>query len=70
MQESSNPRQVVRRFSSHEEQEEEDFRYWSTQPLSAKIDAVAEMAKHFATMHHIDIDAQGPKRFVARAQRA
>jgi hypothetical protein len=70
MRESSDARSIVRRFSSHEEQEEEDFRYWSTQPLFAKVDAVAEMAKQFAAMHHIDIDAQGPKRFVARSQRA
>ena len=63
-------RQIVRRFASHQEQEDEDLLYWSAQPLSLKLAAVAEMANRFAVMHHVDTDAQGPKRFVARAQRA
>ena len=61
---------TVRRFSSHEEQEESDLRYWSTQPLSAKVDVVAELAQYFAEVNHIDLYAQGPKRLVTRAQRA
>ena len=64
------PSRVIRRFSSHAEQEIEDLRYWRGQPLAEKVKAVEELAQYFAALHKIDLDAQGPKRFVVRFQRA
>ena len=63
------PGMTVRRFHSHAEQESETLRYWAGRPTEEKAQAVAEMAESFARIRGIDIDAQGPKRVVARIQR-
>lgn len=63
------PSRQIRRFSSHEEQEEQDLRYWRDQPVADKLRAVAELAEYYASMHRIDLDAQGPKRIVRSVQR-
>jgi hypothetical protein len=62
------PSRTIRRFESHQEQEEADLRYWRDQPVSEKIKAVAELAEYFAKVHKVDLDAQGPKRSVVRFQ--
>jgi hypothetical protein len=63
------PSRVIRRFSSHAEQEIEDLRYWRGQPVAEKVKAVEELAQYFAALHKIDLHAQGPKRVVVRFQR-
>jgi hypothetical protein len=67
---ATDPSRTVRLFSSFEEQEEEDLLFWSRQPVSVKVQAVAELAEYFARTHKIDIDAQGPKRIALRIQRS
>ncbi len=66
---AADPSRTLRRFSSHAEQEEEDLRYWRDQPVPAKLRAVAELAEYYASVHKIDLHAQGPKRVVVRIQR-
>ena len=63
------PSRQIRRFSSHEEQEKADLLYWRDQPVAEKVKAVAELAEYFASIHKIDLNAQGPKRVVIRIQR-
>jgi|GEM_PF-3221637 hypothetical protein len=67
---ATDPSRTIRLFSSFEEQEQEDLLYWSRQPVSAKVQAVAELAEYFARTHKVDIDAQGPKRIALRVQRS
>lgn len=64
------PSRMIRRFSSHEEQEREDLRYWSRQTVQFKIETVAELAEYFARTRKIDLNAQGPKRVAVRIQRS
>ena len=66
---ATDPSRTIRRFSSHEEQEEWNLRYWRDQPVAEKVKAVAELAESFAATHKIDLNAQGPKRVVSRTQR-
>ncbi|MES2390372.1 MAG: hypothetical protein V4555_01940 [Acidobacteriota bacterium] len=66
---ATDPSRTIRLFSSHEEQEEEDLRYWRDQPVPAKIVAVAELAEYYARLRKIDLNAQGPKRVVVRFER-
>ena len=63
------PSRQIRRFSSHAEQEEQDLRYWRDQPVAEKLKAVAELAEYYASMHRIDLHAQGPKRVIRNVQR-
>jgi len=72
MQESVtvDPSRVLRRFSTYEEQEEEDLRFWSQQTVPYKVQTVADLAEYYARMHKIDLDAQGPKRIAVRVQRS
>jgi hypothetical protein len=64
------PSRQIRFFSSFEEQEEHDLRYWRDQPLRAKIKAAGELAEYFARLHKIDLYAQGPKRVVVQFHRS
>lgn len=66
---ATDPSRTIRRFKSHQEQADSDLRYWSSQPVAEKVKAVAELAEYFAATHKIDLNAQGPKRFVSRTQR-
>ncbi len=66
---AADPSRTIRRFSSHEEQEEWNLRYWRDQPVAEKVKAVAELAEYFAATHKIDPNAQGPKKVVSRAKR-
>ncbi|MDP9039213.1 MAG: hypothetical protein M3O02_08070 [Acidobacteriota bacterium] len=66
---AADPSRTIRRFTSHQEQEEAGLRYWRDQPLAEKVKAVAELAQYFAAIHKIDLDAQGPKRIAVRLQR-
>ncbi len=66
----THPSRQIRRFSSYEEQETADLRYWRDQPVTEKLKAVAELAEYYAAMHKIEIDAQGPKRVIVRIERA
>ena len=66
---ATDPSRTIRRFKSHQEQADADTRYWSSQPVAEKVKAVAELAEYFAATHKIDLNAQGPKRFVSRTQR-
>jgi hypothetical protein len=61
---------TIRRFDSHQEQEESDLRYWRDQPVSEKVKTVAELAEYFAAIHKIDLNAQGPKRIISRVKRS
>ncbi len=67
---ATDPSRTIRPFASHAQQEEGDLRYWRDQPLAEKVKAVAELAEYFAATHKIDINAQGPKRVVSRAERS
>lgn len=67
---AADPSRTLRRFSSFEEQEEADLRYWKAQSLRMKLTTVAELAEYYASLHRIDLNAQGPKRVVVRVQRA
>jgi hypothetical protein len=67
---AADPSRTIRIFTSHEEQEDADLRYWRDQSVAEKVKTVGELAEYFARTHKIDIDAQGPKRFVVRTQLA
>jgi hypothetical protein len=67
---AADPSRTIRRFESHQEQEEADLRYWRDQPVAEKVKAVAELAEYFAATHKIDLDAQGPKRVVSRVKQS
>ncbi|HEX9201230.1 MAG TPA: hypothetical protein VF865_16845 [Acidobacteriaceae bacterium] len=67
---AADPSRTIRRFASHQEQEEADLRYWRDQPVAEKVKAVAELAEYFAAIHKIDLNAQGPKRVVSRVKRS
>jgi hypothetical protein len=67
---AADPSRTIRRFSSHQEQEEADLRHWRDQPVAEKVKAVAELAEYFAVIHKVDLIAQGPKRVVSRAKRS
>ncbi len=63
------PRRVIRRFKSHEEQEIETMRYWAGRSAAEKMTAVTELAEYAYKMRGIDVHAQGPKGPVVRVQR-
>ena len=65
---AADPSRTIRRFKSHEEQEEWNLRYWRDQPVAEKAKAAAELAECFAT-HKIELNAQGSKRVVSRTKR-
>lgn len=67
---AADPSRAIRRFQNHQEQEEEDLRYWRDQTVAEKVKTVAELAEYFTATHKIDLDAQGPKRVVSRAERS
>ena len=67
---AADPSRTIRRFESHQEQEEADLRYWRDQPLDEKLKTVAELAEYYASIHRIDLNAQGPKRVVSRVERS
>jgi hypothetical protein len=66
---AADPSRTIRRFESHQEQEEADLRYWRDQSVAEKVKTVAELAEYFAATHKIDLNAQGPKRVVSRFER-
>lgn len=61
---------TLQRFNSHAEQELETLRYWRDRDTRERFAVVTELLQSYASMHRIDIDAQGPKRTVVRFQRA
>jgi hypothetical protein len=63
------PSRMLRRFSSHAEQEVETRRYWKGRPAKERFQVVEEMAEQYCRMRGIDIDAQGPKGLTVRVQR-
>jgi hypothetical protein len=67
---AADPSRTIRRFSSHEEQREADLRYWRDRTLIEKLETVADLALYYASIHKIDLNAQGPKRVVSRVERA
>ena len=64
----SRPHMALRQ-TTHQEQADEDARFWRDQPVASKMRAIAEMAEWYARMHGIDLDAQGPKRTARVVQR-
>lgn len=66
---AADPSRTIRRFASHEEQREAELRYWSERSLIEKLETVAELAEYYASIHKIDLNAQGPKRVVSRVER-
>jgi hypothetical protein len=61
---------IVKRFSSFAEQEAEDILFYRDRSVPDKMQDIADMALAYAKNHGIDTDAQGPKRFTQRLQRA
>ncbi len=64
------PSRQIRSFSSFAEQEAEDIRFYRERSVADKMQDVAEMAIAYARGRGMDLDAQGPKRFTQRVQRA
>lgn len=62
-------RRVIRRFTSHEEQEAETMQYWRERSVSEKMSAATELAEYAYRMRGIDVNAQGPKGPIVRIQR-
>ena len=59
---AADPSRTIRRFASHQEQEEADLRYWRDQPVAEKVKAVAELAEYFAAVHKIDLECSRTKK--------
>ena len=66
---AADPSRTIRRFSSHQEQDEETMRYWRGRSVAEKMSAVTELAEYAYKMRGIDVHAQGPKGPVVRVQR-
>lgn len=64
------PSRQIRFFSSFAEQEAEDLIFYRERSVADKMQDVAELAIAYARSRGTDIDAQGPKRFTQRIQRA
>jgi hypothetical protein len=64
------PSRQIRFFSSFAEQEAEDLMFYRDRSVADKMQDVADMAIAYAHSRGMDLDAQGPKRFTQRIQRA
>jgi hypothetical protein len=64
------PNRQIRFFGSFAEQEAEDIRFYRERSVASKMQDVADMAMAYARNRGMDLDAQGPKRFTQRVQRA
>jgi hypothetical protein len=64
------PTRQIRFFSSFAEQEAEDLIFYRDRSVADKMQDVADMAIAYARSRGMDLDAQGPKRFTQRIQRA
>jgi len=64
------PNRQIRFFSSFAEQEAEDLIFYRDRSVADKMQDVADMAIAYAHSRGMDLDAQGPKRFTQRIQRA
>lgn len=67
---ADDPSRTIRIFNSFEEQESQDLLFYRERSVAAKMQDVADMAMMFARNRGMDLDAQGPKRFTQRIQRA
>ena len=63
------PSRIIRRFSSHAEQELETLRYWRSVPAAEKMTAVTELVECAYKMRGVDVHAERPKGPVVRVQR-
>ena len=65
-----NPRRAVRKVSSLEEQEAENYRYWQSIPVGARLVAVCELTEAAYAIRGAGQNAnQGPERTHSRVQR-
>ncbi len=65
-----NPRRVVRRVPNVEEQEAENYRYWQSIPVGARLVAVCELTEAAYAIREIGQNAnQGHERTHPRVQR-
>jgi hypothetical protein len=64
------PSRQIRFFNSFAEQEAEDLIFYRDRSVADKMQDVADMAIAYARNRGMDLDAQGPKRFTQRIQRA
>ena len=62
------PSKVIRRFSSHAEQEAEDIRYWNQRSIEEKMRATAEIIEFAYRQRGIDVHAQRSDRSLVRLQ--
>ena len=67
---ADDPSRTIRIFNSFEEQESQDLLFYRERSVAAKMQDVDDMAMMFARSRGMDLDAQGPKRFTQRIQRA
>lgn len=63
------PGRVIRRFSSHAEQETATQLYWASRSIAEKMTAVAELVRDGYLLRGIDIYAEGSDRVIRRVQR-
>ena len=66
---SSPPSRVLRRFSSHVEQESETIRYWNQRSIEEKLRATDELIEYAYRQRGIDVHAQRSDRSLVRLQR-
>ncbi len=62
------PRRVIRRFSSHAEQEAETIQYWNQRTIEEKMRATAEIIEYAYRQRGMDIHAQRSDRSLVRLQ--
>lgn len=62
------PSRVIRRFSSHAEQEAETIRYWNQRSVEEKMKATAEIIEFAYRQRGIDVHAQRSNRSLVRLQ--
>ncbi len=63
------PHMVVRRFSSHAEQEAEDIRYWNSRTIEDKMRSTIELIEYAYKVRGIDVHSQRSDRSLVRVQR-
>jgi len=64
------PHMVVRRFTSHAEQEAEDIRHWNACSIEEKMRATIELVEYAERLRGAHVDRPRSTRSIVRLQRA
>jgi hypothetical protein len=61
---------TIRKVTSVEEQDAENYRYWESRPVSERMQAIAEIVRDAYALKGIDLDARRSERTLVRVQRS